>query len=197
MLMDAARALAVPAPGRRSLSLAFARTRAAAVAGPIPFPSTPMHRARRPRRRSTEVNIGVTTLAVAGVLLVTQSRGSRPGVKASRVESNDTRTERCGAGAPASTGPVVKCPVASLTERHTGVLAVCRSSRRDASVDQAQDMRSNDTVTVPLAFRVACAFSWNCRCEPSEPVALMLKVECSTPLRRLFSSPNQFTKCPV
>ena len=84
-----------------------------------------------------------------------------------------------------------------VSERHTALPAVCRSSRRDASVDQAQDRWSNDTVTVPLAFRVAWALSWNCRCEPSEPVALTLKVECSTPLRRLFSSPNQFTKCPV
>ena len=84
-----------------------------------------------------------------------------------------------------------------LSERHTALPAVCRSSRRDAAVDQAQDMWSNDTVTVPLAFRVAWALSWNCRCEPSEPVALTLKVECSTPLRRLFSSPNQLTKCPV
>src|SRR6476646_12251146 len=58
-----------------------------------------------------------------------------------------------------------------------------------------QEAWSKLTVTVPLAFSVAWALSWNCRCEPSVPVALTLNVECSTPLRRLFSSPNHVAKC--
>jgi len=44
---------------------------------------------------------------------------------------------------------------------------------------------------------VAWALSWNCRCDPSVPRALTLKVLCSTPFLRLFSSPNQVAKWPV
>src|SRR5262249_47499048 len=59
---------------------------------------------------------------------------------------------------------------------------------------QPQLSLSKETVMKPLAFIVACAFSWDEILEPSEPVRWRLDVACSTSFWRLFSSPNQSWK---